>query len=105
MKLVTAEQMRAIDRWTIEEAGVAGATLMENAGTAVFRLISEMLGESEGKRVLVFCGKGNNGGDGFVVARLLQEWGSDVAAVLAGSGCGGRGALRRAEDTHASWAL
>jgi hydroxyethylthiazole kinase-like uncharacterized protein yjeF len=91
MKLVTAEQMRAIDRRTIEEAGVPGATLMESAGTAVFRLIAELLGEPERKRALVFCGKGNNGGDGFVVARLLHEWGAEVAAVLVGKGAQLRG--------------
>jgi NAD(P)H-hydrate epimerase len=94
VKLVTAEQMREMDRRTIEEFGVPGATLMENAGTGVFRLIAELLGEAQGKRALVFCGKGNNGGDGFVVARLLHEWGADTAAVLAGKAADLKGDAR-----------
>ena len=70
-RVVTADQMRSIDRKTIEEVGVPGIVLMENAGLGVVRMIEEMLVEVENPRVSIFCGKGNNGGDGMVVARHL----------------------------------
>lgn len=85
MKVVTASQMRQIDRWTIEQEKIPGSLLMENAGKAVFDLARELLGGPEG-RVAIFCGKGNNGGDGLVVARHLKEWGARVQVFLAGSG-------------------
>ena len=68
MKVVTAEQMRHIDRVTIAERGVPGARLMERAGQAVADKIAEL---AEPCRVAVVAGKGNNAGDGFVVARHL----------------------------------
>jgi ADP-dependent NAD(P)H-hydrate dehydratase / NAD(P)H-hydrate epimerase len=67
--VLTAGQMREADRRTIEEIGVPGAVLMENAGTAVARLIEERFPAV--RRPVVLCGRGNNGGDGFVVARRL----------------------------------
>ncbi len=67
--VLNAEQMREADRRTIEEIGVPGAVLMENAGTAVARALEQRWPDA--RRVLVLCGKGNNGGDGFVVARRL----------------------------------
>lgn len=70
MKVVTAEQMRRIDRITIEERGVPGVRLMEKAGLSVADLISEI---SEPGPVAVVTGKGNNAGDGFVVARHLVQ--------------------------------
>jgi len=79
MKLVTAEQMRQIDRETIENRGIPGPELMENAGRGIAeRIRDDILGEADGRRLAVFCGKGNNGGDGFVVARYLHEWGCKV---------------------------
>ncbi len=74
MRAVTAAMMREMDRRTIEERGVAGVLLMERAGAGATRVALELLGEP-GKRVLLLCGKGNNGGDGFVIARLLAEAG------------------------------
>ncbi|MDR1832518.1 MAG: NAD(P)H-hydrate dehydratase [Fusobacteriaceae bacterium] len=71
MKIVTGAQMRAIDKITIEEYGVPGLTLMERAARAVTDLVIRRLREHGWKRVLVLCGKGNNGGDGFAVARQL----------------------------------
>ena len=71
MYLVTAAQMQSLDRRTIEEAKVPGATLMENAGKCVVEALEKVFGSLSGKHVTVFCGKGNNGGDGFVIARLL----------------------------------
>ena len=82
MKLVTAKQMREIDRRTIMEIGIPGAVLMENAGRTTVQIIQSRYGSLYGKRVAVFVGKGNNGGDGFVVARYLHKEGSDVGIFL-----------------------
>lgn len=75
IKVVTADEMREKDRFTIEDIGVPGVVLMENAGRAAFRLIQDRLAEVVDPLVYVFCGKGNNGGDGFVVARHLWNEG------------------------------
>ncbi|MBN2371527.1 MAG: NAD(P)H-hydrate dehydratase [Vicinamibacteria bacterium] len=69
--VLTATQMREADRRTIEEIGLPGAVLMENAGAAVARTASERFPDV--RRVLILCGKGNNGGDGFVTARRLRD--------------------------------
>ncbi|HTM88012.1 MAG TPA: NAD(P)H-hydrate epimerase, partial [Terriglobales bacterium] len=80
MKIVTAAEMRAIDRATCERLGVPSLLLMENAGTAVADFV---LGDYPGaRRVGVVCGKGNNGGDGFVAARKLAEAGREVRLLL-----------------------
>jgi ADP-dependent NAD(P)H-hydrate dehydratase / NAD(P)H-hydrate epimerase len=71
MKIVSAEEMRAIDRATSERLSIPSLTLMENAGAAVARFILNDYPLAE--RVAVICGKGNNGGDGFVAARRLAE--------------------------------
>ena len=76
--LLDAETMRAVDRWAIEERGVAGLDLMERAGAGVTRAV-ELLAPSG--PVTVVCGKGNNGGDGLVVARLLRDAGREVSVV------------------------
>jgi NAD(P)H-hydrate epimerase len=70
MKVLTAAQMREVDRRTIE-MGVPGAVLMENAGTRVAEFLHEKFAPLAEHRILIFCGKGNNGGDGMVVARQL----------------------------------
>ncbi|MGA8273547.1 MAG: NAD(P)H-hydrate epimerase, partial [Candidatus Sulfotelmatobacter sp.] len=80
MKIVTAAEMRAIDRATSERFGVPSLTLMENAGTAVADYVLSQYAAAE--RIVVFCGKGNNGGDGFVVARRLHEQGKQVQVIL-----------------------
>jgi len=69
--VLTAEEMRSADRRTIEEIGLPGAVLMENAGAAVANAILERFPAA--RRLLILCGKGNNGGDGYVVARRLLE--------------------------------
>ena len=80
MKIVSAAEMREIDRVTSERFGVPSLTLMENAGTAVADFTLENYPDC--KRVCVICGKGNNGGDGFVAARKLREAGREVAVLL-----------------------
>jgi len=80
MKIVSAAEMRQIDRATSEHFGVPSLTLMENAGAAVASFILERY--LSARRVTVLCGKGNNGGDGFVVARKLQEAGKLVQVLL-----------------------
>lgn len=84
MKAATNEQMRAIDRMTIEEFGIPGIVLMENAGIQTTKVIKEMLQDTVGKKVWVFAGTGNNGGDGFVIARHLQNSGAKVRIVIVG---------------------
>ena len=79
MKLVTAEQMRAIDGEAINNRGIPGLELMENAGRGIAeRIRDQILENPKGKKIVVFCGKGNNGGDGFVVGRYLHQWGAMV---------------------------
>ncbi len=73
MIVVTAEQMRELDRLTIEKYGVPSLALMERAGTGIAQAILECFGRAAKKGVLIIAGKGNNGGDGFVVARLLKK--------------------------------
>ncbi|MGO4881414.1 MAG: NAD(P)H-hydrate dehydratase [Bryobacteraceae bacterium] len=70
MKVLTAAQMREVDRRTIE-MGIPGVVLMENAGHRVVELLAEKFAPLDGQRIVVLCGKGNNGGDGMVVARQL----------------------------------
>ena len=79
IKVVTAEEMREMDRYTIKEVGLPGVVLMENAGAETAMVILDLLEDIENPLVHVFCGKGNNGGDGFVIARHLSNNGIDVA--------------------------
>ena len=81
MKVVTAAEMREIDRKTIEETGIPGFVLMERAGLAVVAMIKERFGR---RRVIVLSGRGNNGGDGMVVARTLHNEGWNVKVFLSG---------------------
>ena len=73
MIVVTAEQMREMDRLTIQKYGVPSLTLMERAGQAVTQAILQNFARNAKQGVLIVAGKGNNGGDGFVVARLLKK--------------------------------
>lgn len=83
MRLVTASEMGSMDKKAINEYGIPGVVLMENAGLRVVEVISQILGDLKGKKVVIFAGKGNNGGDGFVVARHLHNLGSEVQVFLA----------------------
>ena len=84
--LVGAARMRALDRYTIDKLGISDEVLMENAGRRVFDCVLDRLQimSAQDRAVWVFCGPGNNGGDGFVVARLLRERGISVEAVQVG---------------------
>jgi len=71
--------MRATDRWAIDEQGIPSLRLMESAGEALARVVEEAAG---GGSIAIVCGKGNNGGDGLVAARLLADWGHRVSVVM-----------------------
>ncbi len=73
------DEIREIDRKAIEEYEIPGIILMENAGRNVAEEVFKMLAGTEKARVAIFCGKGNNGGDGFVIARHLYNRGVDVS--------------------------
>ncbi len=78
--VVTAAEMRALDRATIDEIGIPGLTLMETAGRAVAAAARRMCARGH---VAIVCGPGNNGGDGYVAARVLREQGADAVVYLA----------------------
>src|SRR5512146_3064725 len=80
MKILTAAEMRTCDRLTSERHGVPSHVLMENAGTAVADLARTHWPHAQ--RIAVVCGKGNNGGDGFVAARKLHHAGRVVEVLL-----------------------
>ncbi|NJC88266.1 MAG: NAD(P)H-hydrate dehydratase [Desulfuromonas sp.] len=82
MKVLTAAAMQELDRRTIMDAGIPGAVLMENAGRAVADTVARRYAGVHPGPVLILCGRGNNGGDGFVIARLLRETGWQVKTVL-----------------------
>jgi NAD(P)H-hydrate epimerase len=79
---LTADAMREADRYTIEEYGLPSITLMEVAGRGCTEHIQAAYGPLDGEVVVIFCGKGNNGGDGLVVARHLLADGAQVHVVL-----------------------
>lgn len=82
MLILTAEEMREADRATTERFGVASMELMRNAGRAVARFVEREFPEC--RRVTVLCGKGNNGGDGFIAARALAKAGKEIGVLLLG---------------------
>jgi len=97
MKLCTAEEMRAIDEAAINEYGIPGMVLMENAGLRVLEAVDECAARDS--RIVIICGRGNNGGDGFVVARHLHNRGADVQVLLLAEAAGIRG------DAEANFAI
>ena len=85
-EILSAAEMRALEQAAIESGSVTGLELMERAGRAV---VDAVLAEwpdlaKAPQKAIVLCGPGNNCGDGFVIARLLQDWGWEVAAFLYG---------------------
>jgi hydroxyethylthiazole kinase-like uncharacterized protein yjeF len=96
--IVSAREMRWCDDTTIRKHGVPSLLLMENAGRGVAEIALREYGVGGGKRVLIFCGKGNNGGDGFVVARHLLNAGADVTVVMLSSARALQGDARATYD-------
>lgn len=84
MLLATTEEARRLDRRAMEEYGIPEAVLMENAGSSVVRLMKEHI-SWEDTQVVVVCGTGNNGGDGFVIARYAHEEGAHVTVLVMGN--------------------
>jgi NAD(P)H-hydrate epimerase len=82
--LMSRDEVRAVDAWAINEVGVPGVVLMENAGRSCAELIGEKLGDVGKRKVVIFCGTGNNGGDGYVIARHLLNSGYEVVVVICG---------------------
>jgi NAD(P)H-hydrate epimerase len=85
MKVLTSAEMKEIDRRTIEDIGIPGPVLMENAGIQVFRVIQALFPGLAGENIVIVAGKGNNGGDGFVVARHLHNHGARPQVLLLAS--------------------
>ena len=83
MRSLSRKEVRAVDRCAIEEFGIPGVVLMENAGRNAADAIAEFLGDPAGKRVAVVAGAGNNGGAGFVIARHLAMRGASVTTFVA----------------------
>src|SRR5436190_3443502 len=75
MKILTPEQLREVDRLSSEKYGIPSLILMENAGMRVTEVLEDRFEDLENLTVAILCGKGNNGGDGFVVARQLIQKG------------------------------
>ena len=94
MRVLDAAQMREAERRTIEAIGIPAIVLMENAGQRVVDVMASVFDDLEADRVAVLCGRGNNGGDGFVVARALRQRGASVTVFLLGRAADVRGAAR-----------
>ncbi len=89
-RVMSRNEVRAVDRWAIEEIGIPGLVLMENAGRSCAELIRAKLSDVKCPTVCVFCGTGNNGGDGYVIARHLLNTGFEVSIFI----CGDRQKIR-----------
>jgi len=99
MRVLNAAQMREADRRTIDEIGIPSLVLMENAGRQVVAAMEAIHGDLLDSQVAVLCGRGNNGGDGFVVARTLAQRGVSVSVFLIGQVSDVRGDARVNLDT------
>jgi len=94
MRVLNTAQMREADRRTIDEIGIPSLVLMENAGRQAVAAMEAMYTDLLERRIAVLCGRGNNGGDGCVVARTLVQRGADVAVFLLGRVADVRGDAR-----------
>ena len=94
MRILNASQMREADRRTIEDVGISSLVLMENAGRQVVAAMEASFEDIASRRVAVLCGRGNNGGDGFVVARTLRQRGIESSVFLIGQAADVRGDAR-----------
>jgi hydroxyethylthiazole kinase-like uncharacterized protein yjeF len=93
MKVSSVQQMRAMDRYAIEQLGIPEEILMENAGQAAASVLAREIGIRD-KKIAIFCGVGNNGGDGFVVARKIHADGGGVQVFILGNPDKFKGAAR-----------
>src|SRR5258707_8971148 len=84
MRILNAAQMREADRRTVDDIGIPSLVLMENAGRQAVAAMEAMYNDLLERQVAVLCGRGNNGGDGFVIARTLAQRGVDVSVFLMG---------------------
>jgi NAD(P)H-hydrate epimerase len=82
--VMTRDEVRAIDAWAINTLGIPGVVLMENAGRSCAELIKDKLADIIHPKVCIFCGTGNNGGDGYVIARHLLNSGFALTVVVCG---------------------
>jgi len=82
--VMSRDEVRAIDNWAINTLGISGVVLMENAGRSCAELIKEKLGNVANPKVCIFCGTGNNGGDGYVIARHLLKDRYKVSVIIVG---------------------
>jgi NAD(P)H-hydrate epimerase len=94
--VMTRDQVRAFDQWAINTLGIPGVVLMENAGRSCAELIAEKLANLNEPKVCIFCGTGNNGGDGYVIARCLLNTGFNVKVVI----CGERAKIKADAGTN-----
>ncbi|MBM3633559.1 MAG: NAD(P)H-hydrate dehydratase [Alphaproteobacteria bacterium] len=79
---LSGDAMQRVDRWVIDQLGISSLTLMESAGKAVSQMIADRFGHLSDKRVGIFCGQGNNGGDGLAIARFLLLSGTEVTVYI-----------------------
>jgi len=82
--VMTRDQVRTFDSWAINTLGVPGVVLMENAGRSCAELIKKKLAGVSGAKVCIFCGTGNNGGDGYVIARHLLNSRFQIIVIVCG---------------------
>src|SRR5215470_12966184 len=94
MRVLNAAQMRDADRRTIEDIGISSLVLMENAGRQAVAAMEAIYSDLSERQIGVLCGRGNNGGDGFVVARTLAQRGVAVSVFLVGRVADVRGYAR-----------
>jgi hydroxyethylthiazole kinase-like uncharacterized protein yjeF len=94
--VMSREEVRAFDTWAINTIGIPGVVLMENAGRSCAELIIDKLKDAAGPKVCIFCGTGNNGGDGYVIARHLINRGIQVVVVV----CGDRNKIKGDAKTN-----
>jgi len=82
--VMSRDEVRAFDAWAINELGIPGVVLMENVGRSCAELIKKELARVSNPKVCIFCGTGNNGGDGYVIARHLLNSDFEVVMVICG---------------------
>ncbi|MFC1653501.1 NAD(P)H-hydrate epimerase [Patescibacteria group bacterium] len=82
---ISVDQMKTIDKITVENFGLSIEMMMEHASRAIFKLASEMLGALKNKKIIILCGKGNNGGDGIGSARFFKNAGANTIVIISSS--------------------